>query len=104
ATDHSPIMPGERTGITATASDPDGDQLTYSYTATGGQVSGDGAKASFDSTGLSAGSYTVKCSVSDGRGGGADADTTSRRAAPPSSAASGEGRRLRLQQDRRIAV
>ena len=76
ATDHSPIMPGERTGITATASDPDGDPLTYSYTATGGQVSGDGPKASFDSTGLSAGSYTVKCSVSDGRGGTADANTT----------------------------
>ena len=76
ATDHSPIMPGERTGITATASDPDGDPLTYTYTATGGQVSGDGPKATFDSTGLAAGSYTVKCSVSDGRGGTADANTT----------------------------
>jgi outer membrane protein OmpA-like peptidoglycan-associated protein len=76
ATDRSPIMPGERTGITATASDPDGDPLTYTYTATGGQVTGDGAKATFDSTGLSAGSYTVKCSVSDGRGGTADANTT----------------------------
>src|SRR5215475_3100297 len=76
ATDHSPIMPGERTGITATASDPDGDPLTYTYTATGGQVSGDGPKATFDSTGLSAGSYTVKCSVSDGKGGTADANTT----------------------------
>jgi outer membrane protein with beta-barrel domain/OmpA family protein/Big-like domain-containing protein len=75
ATDHSPIMPGERTGITATASDPDGDPLTYTYTATGGQVTGDGPKATFDSTGLSAGSYTVKCSVSDGRGGTADAST-----------------------------
>jgi outer membrane protein OmpA-like peptidoglycan-associated protein len=76
ATDHSPIMPGERTGITATASDPDGDPLTYSYSATGGQVAGDGPKATFDSTGLSAGSYTVKCSVSDGKGGTADANTT----------------------------
>jgi len=76
ATDHSPIMPGERTGITATASDPDGDPLTYSYSATAGQVTGDGPKATFDSTGLAAGSYTVKCSVSDGRGGTADANTT----------------------------
>jgi outer membrane protein OmpA-like peptidoglycan-associated protein len=75
ATDRSPIMPGERTGITATASDPDGDPLTYSYTATGGQVTGDGPKAQFDSTGLAAGSYTVKCSVSDGKGGTADAST-----------------------------
>jgi len=75
ATDRSPIMPGERTGITATASDPDGDPLTYSYSATAGQVTGDGPKAQFDSTGLAPGSYTVKCSVSDGRGGTADAST-----------------------------
>jgi outer membrane protein OmpA-like peptidoglycan-associated protein len=75
ATERSPIMPGERTGITATASDPDGDPLTYSYSATAGQVTGDGPKATFDSTGLAAGSYTVKCSVSDGRGGTADAST-----------------------------
>ncbi len=75
STDRSPIQPGERTGITATASDPDNDQLTYSYSATGGQVSGTGPKAEFDSTGLQAGSYTVKCSVSDGKGGTADAST-----------------------------
>jgi hypothetical protein len=76
AADRSPILPGERTGITATASDPDGDPLTYSYTATGGQVTGDGPKAQFDSTGLAPGSYTVKCSVSDGRGGTADSSAT----------------------------
>jgi opacity protein-like surface antigen len=75
ATDRSPIMPGERTGITATASDPDGDPLTYSYAPTGGQIVGTGGKVQFDSTGLQPGSYTVKCSVSDGRGGTADANT-----------------------------
>jgi outer membrane protein OmpA-like peptidoglycan-associated protein len=76
STDRSPIMPGDRTGITATASDPDNDPLTYSYSASDGHVTGDGPKAEFDSTGLQAGSYTVKCSVSDGRGGTADATTT----------------------------
>ena len=75
STDRSPIQAGERTGITATASDPDNDPLTYSYSATGGQVTGTGPKAEFDSTGLQAGSYTVKCSVSDGKGGTADAST-----------------------------
>jgi outer membrane protein OmpA-like peptidoglycan-associated protein len=75
STDRSPILPGERTGITSVASDPDNDPLTYSYGATGGQVTGTGPKAEFDSTGLQAGSYTVKCSVSDGRGGTADATT-----------------------------
>jgi outer membrane protein OmpA-like peptidoglycan-associated protein len=75
STDRSPIQPGERTGITSVASDPDNDELTYSYSATGGQVTGTGAKVEFDSTGLQAGSYTVKCSVSDGKGGTADAST-----------------------------
>jgi len=75
ATDRSPILPGERTGITATASDPDGDPLTYSYSTNGGQIVGSGPKVEFDSTGLQPGSYAVKCSVSDGRGGSADATT-----------------------------
>jgi outer membrane protein OmpA-like peptidoglycan-associated protein len=74
-TERSPIMPGERTGIASVASDPDGDPLTYTYSATTGQVSGDGAKATFDSTGLQPGSYTVKCGVSDGRGGTAESST-----------------------------
>lgn len=74
-TDRSPIMPGERTGITSTASDPDGDPLTYTYSATGGTVTGNGPKATFDSTGLTAGSYSVKCGVSDGKGGTAESST-----------------------------
>jgi outer membrane protein OmpA-like peptidoglycan-associated protein len=71
--ERSPILPGEHTGITCTGSDPDGDPLTYSYSASGGQVSGAGASASFDATGLQPGTYTVKCTVDDGRGGTADA-------------------------------
>ena len=71
--ERSPILPAEHTGITCTGSDPDGDPLTYSYTASGGQVTGTGQNASFDATGLQPGTYTVKCTVSDGRGGTADA-------------------------------
>ena len=74
--DRSPITVGEHTGITTTASDPDGDPLTYSYSASGGQITGSGPKVDFDSTGLQPGSYTVKCAVSDGRGGNADSSTT----------------------------
>ena len=71
--ERSPILPGERTGITCNGSDPDNDPLTYSYTATGGQIGGSGSNVQFDSTGLQPGNYTVKCTVSDGRGGTADA-------------------------------
>jgi outer membrane protein OmpA-like peptidoglycan-associated protein len=75
STDRSPITVGERTGITTTASDPDGDPLTYSYTTSGGQIIGSGDKVEFDSTGLQPGSYTVKCAVNDGRGGTAEGST-----------------------------
>ncbi len=71
--ERSPILPGEPTGITCTGTDPDGDPLTYSYSASGGQVTGTGANAQFDATGLQPGTYTVKCTVNDGRGGTADA-------------------------------
>jgi outer membrane protein OmpA-like peptidoglycan-associated protein len=71
--ERSPILPGEHTGITCTGADPDGDPLTYSYSASGGQVTGTGANAQFDATGLQPGTYTVKCTVNDGRGGTADA-------------------------------
>jgi outer membrane protein OmpA-like peptidoglycan-associated protein len=71
--ERSPILPGEHTGITCNGSDPDNDPLTYSYTASGGQVTGSGSNVQFDSAGLAPGTYTVKCVVNDGRGGTADA-------------------------------
>src|SRR5689334_15528293 len=71
--EHPSVLPGERTGIMCNGSDPDNDPLTYSYTATGGQVTGTGSNVQFDSTGLQPGTYTVKCTVNDGRGGTADA-------------------------------
>jgi outer membrane protein OmpA-like peptidoglycan-associated protein len=83
STDRTPIVQGESTGITADASDPDNDPLTYSYSATSGRIAGSGAKVQFDSTGLPAGSYAVKCSVDDGRGGTADASTNVVVQAPP---------------------
>src|SRR6266567_1032804 len=71
--ERSPILPGEHTGITCNGSDPDNDPLTYSYTASGGQITGSGSNVQFDATGLQPGTYTVKCTANDGRGGTADA-------------------------------
>ena len=71
--ERSPILPGERTGVTCSGSDPDNDPLNYSYTTNGGQVVGSGSNVQFDATGLQPGSYSVKCTVNDGRGGTADA-------------------------------
>jgi outer membrane protein OmpA-like peptidoglycan-associated protein/opacity protein-like surface antigen len=71
--ERSPILPGEHTGIICNGSDPDGDPLTYAYSASGGQITGTGSNATFDATGVKPGTYTVKCTVDDGRGGTADA-------------------------------
>jgi outer membrane protein OmpA-like peptidoglycan-associated protein len=76
APERSPILTGEHVTIKSTASDPDGDPLTYSYSATGGQVSGTGPTAQFDATGLKAGNYTITCTADDGRGGRTSATTT----------------------------
>ena len=71
----STIQPGERSTITSTASSPDNLDLTYSYSASAGQVSGTGPTAQFDSTGLQAGSYKVNCTATDTRGDKADGST-----------------------------
>ncbi|MGB8494000.1 MAG: Ig-like domain-containing protein [Candidatus Acidiferrum sp.] len=75
APERNPIISGERVAINSRASDPDGDPLTYSYSATGGQISGTTATAQFDSTGLAAGSYGITCTADDGRGGRTSAPT-----------------------------
>jgi len=71
--ERSPIFPSERTGVACNGSDPDNDPLTYAYTTTGGKIVGSGSNVQFDPTGLQPGSYTVKCTVNDGRGGTAEA-------------------------------
>jgi outer membrane protein OmpA-like peptidoglycan-associated protein len=68
--ERSSILPGERVGVRAVGSDPDGDTLTYEWSATAGSIVGTGASVTYDSTGISApGSATITVRVSDGRGG-----------------------------------
>ena len=69
------ITAGQQSTITTTASDADNDPLTYSYTTSGGKVTGTGASVQFDSTGAAPGAYTVTCTANDGRGGEAHATT-----------------------------
>jgi outer membrane protein OmpA-like peptidoglycan-associated protein/opacity protein-like surface antigen len=70
--DRHSITVGEHVQITATANNPDNVPLTYSWHASGGQITGTGASVSFDSSGLSPGRSTVTGHVDDGRGSGAD--------------------------------
>ena len=75
APERNPINAGQKVNIVSTASDPDGDPLTFSYVTTGGQISGTGPTASFDSTGLAPGNYSITCTADDGRGGHTSAPT-----------------------------
>ncbi|HYE13056.1 MAG TPA: hypothetical protein VD968_01290 [Pyrinomonadaceae bacterium] len=54
--------------LSASATDPDGDTLLYTYTTTGGRITGDGPNATLDLTGVAPGTYTVTVEVDDGCG------------------------------------
>ena len=72
----SPVLPGQVSKCRATASDPDGDPLTYAWSAGSGRISGTGAQVSLDTAGIKAADCTpVTVKVSDGRGGTAEATT-----------------------------
>jgi outer membrane protein OmpA-like peptidoglycan-associated protein len=77
------ILPGEKVRCRATAADPDGDPLTYQWSASACVISGNGAEATLDCTGAATGAaVTVRVAVSDGRGGNAEASTQVRVEAP----------------------
>jgi hypothetical protein len=81
--DPSSAHPGDRIKITATASDPDNDPLTFTWKANGGQVVGPGSDVQVDTTGVTAGNYTVTGRVDDGRGGAVDCTAQFTIEAPP---------------------
>jgi hypothetical protein len=59
---------GQSLSVTTTASDPDGDSLLYTYTATGGTISGSGPNATWDLSNAAPGTYTATVEVNDGCG------------------------------------
>ncbi len=56
----------DSTTIRATASDPNNDSLTYSWSVNGQKVASDGPTINFGTSGRQAGNYTVAVAVSDG--------------------------------------
>lgn len=62
------VQQGEDVEILATATDRDGDPLTYSWNVAGGQLSGGGNRVTLRTTAASPGDVEVSATVSDGRG------------------------------------
>ncbi len=66
----STITDAQTSSLSVTASDADGDTLSYSWSATGGSVSGTGATAVYTPPRVTAVTvYQVNVTVSDGKGG-----------------------------------
>jgi len=62
------VFPSGSCQIVCNASDSDGDELSYNWSAGGGEINGEGATVTWTAP-HSAGSYNVTVTVTDGRGG-----------------------------------
>ena len=67
APDHGTLPAGGTAIITSTASSPDGRALTYSYTTSAGNITGNNSSATLNSEGAQPGAITVTCNASDDR-------------------------------------
>jgi outer membrane protein OmpA-like peptidoglycan-associated protein len=85
SSDPASVASGGTSTITSTASSPDGRKLTYSYTTSAGNITGNTSTASLDTAGAQPGTITVTCNVSDDRNLPltASASTTVNLQAPP---------------------
>lgn len=54
--------------LAANATDPDGDTLLYTWSTTGGRITGEGANVTWDLSGVQPGTYTASVEVDDGCG------------------------------------
>lgn len=65
---HPDYSNGMLVSVVTTASDAEGDTLTYNYTVSGGRIIGAGTKVIWDLNGVRAGTYTITAGVDDGCG------------------------------------
>ena len=62
--------------LTASAADPDNDTLLYTWSVTGGRLTGEGRSVSWDLSGVNPGTYTASVEVNDGNAHTANSSTT----------------------------
>jgi hypothetical protein len=69
------VEPADILQVECTASDPDGDELGYTWSADSGSISGEGSNVSWTAP-EAPGSYTITVEITDGRGGEATRQLT----------------------------
>jgi hypothetical protein len=79
----STVMPGDPSTITSIANSPQNRPLTYSYSASAGQVSGNTPTVTLNTTGTPPGTINITCNVVDDLGKQATANTSVTVTAPP---------------------
>ena len=77
------IKPGDSATVTSNGTSPQNRPLTYSYTATGGTISGTGTSANYSSSGAPTGTVGITCNVADDKGHNASSNTNLTIVAPP---------------------
>ena len=74
--DQTSVIAGNVVHVTATAGDTHHDPLTYTWSATAGQIVGTGATVELDTAGLTAGPSTITAHAAGAQGGSADCSVT----------------------------
>ena len=77
------LQPGGTATITAQGVSPQNRPLTYTYSASAGQISGTGNTANLSTTGAPSGPITITCTVQDDKGQSASGTSTVNVEAPP---------------------
>ena len=65
--DPATVLTGGTSTINSNANSPDGRRLIYSYSASAGEISGNGSRATLNTSGAQPGTITVTCNVADDR-------------------------------------
>lgn len=81
--DPAEIKPDGTSTITAMGMSPQNRPLTYSYSASAGNIGGSGTSTTYSSVGAPSGPVEITCNVSDDKGHTATANTTVTIEAPP---------------------
>jgi hypothetical protein len=79
----STVMPGDPSTITSIANSPQNRPLTYSYSASTGQIASSTSTATLNTTGAPPGTVNITCNVVDDLGKQATANTSVTITAPP---------------------